>query len=147
MMTETINSMQVEAGDVVLFQDINEKTQNMALRVRHNLTGRRSDIKVSSIEGSLEDLLQRAQEGDISSMFDDGQEENQQVTEKNYSVSASITVKTTWAIAIRQIRPEGLIIGHPDRGLIRGDGAVVESVNGLLTLGTSESKWTIKGNG
>ena len=147
MMTGTINSMQVEAGDVVLFQDINEKTQNMALRVRHNLTNRHSDIKVSSIEGSLEDLIQRAQEGDISSMFDGGQEENQQVTEKNYSVSASITVKTTWAIAIRQIRPEGLIIGHPDRGLIRGDGAVVESVNGLLTLGTSESKWTVKGNG
>ena len=82
MLTGTINSMAVRAGDIVSSPDIGEKTQDIVLRVRHNLTERRSDIKVSSIEGSLEDLIQRAQEGDISSMFDDGQEEKQQVKEK-----------------------------------------------------------------
>ena len=147
MLTGTINSMAVRAGDIVSFQDIGEKTQDIVLRVRHNLTERRSDIKVSSIEGSLEDLIQRAQEGDISSMFDDGQEEKQQVKEKNYAVSATMTVKTTWVIAARQVRPEGMIIGHPTRGLIKGDGSVAEADNALLTLGTSQSKWIVKGNG
>ena len=75
--------------------------------MRHNLTERRSDIKVSSIEGSLEDLIQRAQEGDISSMFDDGQEEKQQVKEKNYAVSATMTVKPLGSSLQGKFDPKG----------------------------------------
>jgi hypothetical protein len=143
----TINAMNVRAGDMLSFQDKNEKTQDMVLKVRHHLTKKHSDIQVSSIEGTLEDLVQRAQEGDISSMFDDGQERNQQITEENFSVSGTFSIKTSWVLAARQIRPEGMIIGHPTRGLIKGDGALPSADSVFVTLGNPQGRWVIKGRG
>lgn len=142
-----INSMAVRAGDTVSFQDVNQKTQDMVLKVRHHLIKKRSDIQMSSIEGTLEDLMQRAQEGDISSMFDEGQEATRQVKEQNYSVSGTFTIKTSWVVAARQIRPEGMIIGHPKRGLIKGDGTLPVARSEFVTLGNPQGKWVIKGRG
>ena len=80
-------------------------------------------------------------------MFDDGQERNQQITEENFSVSGTFSIKTSWVLAARQIRPEGMIIGHPTRGLIKGDGALPSADSVFVTLGNPQGRWVIKGRG
>ncbi len=143
----TVTAMKVRAGDTLSYLNTTEKTQNMVLKVRHHLLKKRSDIQISSVEGTLEDLMQRAQEGDISSMFDDGQERNQQITEENFAVSASLTVKTSWVLLARQIRPEGMVIGHPTRALIGGDSTIPSAQAQSVTLGNPQGKYVIKGSG
>jgi len=144
---ETVSSVKVRAGDTLSFLNTTEKTQNMVLKVRHHLIKKRSDIQISSVQGTLEDLMQRAQEGDISSMFDEGQERTRQIKEENYSVGASMTVKTSWVVLARQIRPEGMIIGHPTRAVIGADSTIPSAQAQPVTLGNPQGKWTIKGSG
>ena len=89
----TLLSSKVQPGDIVSYDTLTTTERKVVLSTRHYLTERKSDIDINSVEGSIEDILQRFQEVDISSSTGNNEERNRQYNKEEFATMFGINIK------------------------------------------------------
>tara|TARA_R110002110_G_scaffold31776_5_gene111376 strand:+ start:712 stop:2382 length:1671 start_codon:yes stop_codon:yes gene_type:complete len=115
-------SSRVQPGDVVSYDTLTSSERKIVLSTRHYLTGRKSDIDINSVEGSIEDILQRFQEVDISSSTGDNEERNRQYSKEEFATAFGFNIKVSWRVETRKVDDPtgGIAIGIPNRNTVHG---------------------------
>lgn len=118
----TLMSSRVQPGDVISYETITDSERKIVLSTRHYLTQRKSDIDINSVDGSIEDILQRFQEVDISSSTRDNEERNRQFSQEEFATAFDYKFKITWRVETREVKDPtgGLVIGIPNRNTVNG---------------------------
>ena len=100
------------------------------------MTNRKSDLHVNSVDATLEDVLQRFQEVDISGSLDSNYERNRQFSVEEFSTSFGLKMKISWEISERvdSNRSVGFNIGHTNRNTLHG-GRRLQSTGVLINNG------------
>tara|TARA_Y100000592_G_scaffold91116_1_gene150688 strand:+ start:1720 stop:3366 length:1647 start_codon:yes stop_codon:yes gene_type:complete len=112
----------IHPGDAVTYISKDDTTRKVILSAKYDLNSRSTDLHINSVESTLEDVIQRFQEVDVSGSFDDGYERNRQFSVEEFSTSFGFNIKSTWTISTRENmnRGVGLIIGQVARSEING---------------------------
>ena len=123
----------VQPGDLVSYQARHDSEKKIVLSGTYDLINRKSDLHVNSVDGTLEDVLQKFQEVDISSTLDDNFDRNRQFSVEEFSTSFGLKIKVSWQIAERvdSNRGVGFNLGQPNRDTIHG-GRRLESTGVLI---------------
>jgi len=118
----TLMSSRVQPGDVISYETITDSERKIVLSTRHHLTQRKSDIDINSVDGSIEDILQRFQEVDIGSSTRDNEERNRQFSREEFATAFGFKVKITWQVQARRVKDPtgGFTIGVARRNFIKG---------------------------
>ena len=118
----TLMSSRVQPGDVISYETITDSERKIVLSTRHYLTQRKSDIDINSVDGSIEDILQRFQEVDISSSTRDNEERNRQFSQEEFATAFDYKFKITWRVETREVKDPtgGIAIGIPNRNTVNG---------------------------
>ena len=118
----TLMSSRVQPGDVISYETITDSERKIVLSTRHYLTQRKSDIDINSVDGSIEDVLQRFQEVDISSSTRDNEERNRQFSQEEFATAFGFKVKISWRVETRDVKDPtaGIVIGVPNRNTVHG---------------------------
>jgi len=118
----TLMSSRVQPGDVISYETITDSERKIVLSTRHYLTQRKSDIDINSVDGSIEDILQRFQEVDISSSTRDNEERNRQFSQEEFATAFGFKVKISWRVETRDVKDTtaGIVIGVPNRNTVHG---------------------------
>tara|TARA_R100001015_G_C4630142_1_gene191543 strand:+ start:292 stop:1962 length:1671 start_codon:yes stop_codon:yes gene_type:complete len=118
----TLMSSRVQPGDVISYETITDSKRKIVLSVKHNLTERKSDIDINSVEGSIEDILQRFQEVDISSSIRDNEERNRQFSQEEFATAFGYNIKISYRVETRTVKDPtgGMSIGIPATNIIHG---------------------------
>ena len=113
---------QVQPGDLVNYQSRHDSEKKIVLSGTYDLINRKSDLHVNSVDGTLEDVLQRFQEVDISGSMDDNFDRNRQFGVEEFSTSFGLKMKINWEIAERvdSNRGVGFNLGQPNRDTLHG---------------------------
>jgi len=157
----------IQPGDVVSYHTRTGNQRKIVLSTQHDLTKRKSELKINSVESSLEDIIQRFQEADVSSSLNNNSERNRQFSTEEFSTSFGFNIKVTWQLNVREVknRKQGIVIGKP-RGTIHGrrelksTGTLINNGGGYA-IGTTSfttdgiaastsfavGDWVYKGNG
>lgn len=115
-------SSKIQPGDVVSYDTLTTAERKVVLSTRQYLTERKSDIDINSVEGSIEDVLQRFQEVDISSSTGDNEERNRQYNREEFATAFGFNVRIAWRVEIRKVKDPtgGMAIGVPNRNTVHG---------------------------
>ena len=108
----------------------------MVLGTKFDLDTRMSELHVNSVDVTLEDVLQRFQEIDISGSLDANQERNRQFATEEFSTSFGFKVKVTWQLSERVDMNRGLgyVLGMNRRNSLHG-GLFLQSTGVLINNG------------
>ena len=111
----------IQPGDVISYRTKTGSQRKIVLSTQHNLTERKSELRINSVESSLEDIIQRFQESDISSSLSNNSERNRQFSTEEFTTAFGFNVKMAWRVDVREIknRKQGMVMGK-SRGIIRG---------------------------
>ena len=115
-------SSKIQPGDVVSYDTLTTAERKVVLSTRQYLTERKSDIDINSVEGSIEDVLQRFQEVDISSSTGDNEERNRQYNREEFATAFGFNVRIAWRVETRRVKDPtgGMAIGVPNRNTVHG---------------------------
>ena len=118
----TLMSSKVQPGDVISYETITDSKRKIVLSTKHYLTQRKTDIDINSVDGSIEDILQRFQEVDIGSSTRDNEERNRQFSQEEFATAFGFKVKITWQVQARRVKDPtgGFVIGATNRNTIKG---------------------------
>ena len=123
--TKTIQGVlkgsKISPGDQLKFIDSEEINENIVLETKHNLTEKTTDVVLSSVLTSVEDILQKFQEDKVTTNFSDGTSRAGQIDKINLSASAKISIKGSFEAKVKFVARDGLIIGSGPRGAIHGN--------------------------
>jgi hypothetical protein len=111
----------IQPGDVLSYKEITGSQRKIVLSTQHNITERKSELKINSVESSLEDIIQRFQEGDIASTLNQNSERNRQFSTEEFSTGFGFDVRVTWQLDVREVknRQQGIVVGK-ERAVIHG---------------------------
>lgn len=111
----------IQPGDVLSYKEITGSQRKIVLSTTHNITERKSDVRINSVESSLEDIIQRFQEGDIASTLNQNSERNRQFSTEEFSTGFGFDVRVTWQLDVREVknRQQGIVVGK-ERAIIHG---------------------------
>tara|TARA_R110002051_G_scaffold49930_2_gene97065 strand:+ start:1218 stop:2861 length:1644 start_codon:yes stop_codon:yes gene_type:complete len=111
----------IQPGDVISYRTRTGNQRKIVLATQHDLSKRKSELKINSVESSLEDIIQRFQESDISSSLNNNSERNRQFSTEEFSTSFGFKMKVSWQLDVREVknRKQGMTVGKA-RGTIRG---------------------------
>jgi len=109
-------------GDMVSYQTRTDNERYIVLGSRINLNDKTSELHVNSVDVTLEDVLQRFQEIDVSGGTDANDERNRQFAVEEFSTSFGFKVRVSWQLSERadMNRGVGYTIGLPRRNTING---------------------------
>ena len=118
----TLMSSRVQPGDIISYETITDSDRKIVLSTRHYLTQKKSDININSVDGSIEDILQRFQEVDIGSSTRDNEERNRQFNQEEFATAFDYKFKITWRVETREVKDPttGIVIGIPNRNTVHG---------------------------
>lgn len=121
-LTDVVSATHMHPGDMVSYQSRTDNDRYMVLGSRINLDSQLSELYVNSVDVSLEDVLQRFQEIDVSGSLEDNEERNRQFSTEEFSTSFGFKFKVTWQISERvdMNRGVGFNIGMVRRNSIHG---------------------------
>tara|TARA_R110002020_G_scaffold15678_5_gene56112 strand:+ start:15529 stop:17172 length:1644 start_codon:yes stop_codon:yes gene_type:complete len=157
----------IQPGDIVSYRTRTGSQRKIVLSTQHDLTKRKSELRINSAEASLEDIIQRFQEADISSSLNNNSERNRQFSTEEFSTSFGFKMKVSWQLDVREVknRKQGMAVGKV-RGTIHGrrelksTGTLINNGAGyaigttsFTTDGTAASTsfavgdWVYRGNG
>jgi hypothetical protein len=121
-LTDVVSATHMHPGDMVSYQSRTDNERYMVLGSRINLDNQLSELYVNSVDVSLEDVLQRFQEIDVSGSLEDNEERNRQFSTEEFSTSFGFKFKVTWQISERvdMNRGVGFNIGMVRRNSIHG---------------------------
>ena len=117
-----VNSTNVQPGDVISYDEITGEQRKIDLSTKHDLINGKSEIEINAVSGSLEDILQRFQEVDISSSEADNEDRNRQYSREEFFTSLGFKIKVSWRVQERAIinKTKGMAIGIPNKSTITG---------------------------
>ena len=120
---DVIDATHMHPGDLVSYQSRTENERYVVLGSHLNLNERKTELHVNSVDVSLEDVLQRFQEVDISGSLDENEERNRQFRIEEFSTSFGFKIKVSWQISERvdMNRGVGHTIGMTNRNTIHKD--------------------------
>ena len=118
----TLMSSRVQPGDIISYETTTDSDRKIVLSTRHYLTQKKSDININSVDGSIEDILQRFQEVDIGSSTRDNEERNRQFNQEEFATAFDYKFKITWRVETREVKDPttGIVIGIPNRNTVHG---------------------------
>ena len=118
----TLMSSRVQPGDIISYETTTDSDRKIVLSTRHYLTQKKSDININSVDGSIEDILQRFQEVDIGSSTRDNEERNRQFNQEEFATAFDYKFKITWRVETREVKAPttGIVIGIPNRNTVHG---------------------------
>ena len=118
----TLMSSRVQPGDIISYETITDSDRKIVLSTRHYLTQKKSDININSVDGSIEDILQRFQEVDIGSSTRVNEERNRQFNQEEFATAFDYKFKITWRVETREVKDPttGIVIGIPNRNTVHG---------------------------
>ena len=136
MYTDVLAGTHIQPGDSVNYQSRFDSERKVVLGGTYDLTNRKSDLHVNSVDATLEDVLQRFQEVDISGSLDSNYERNRQFSVEEFSTSFGLKMKISWEISERvdSNRSVGFNIGHTNRNTLHG-GRRLQSTGVLINNG------------
>ena len=139
----------VQPGDVISYDTDTSSERKIALSTRHDLIGKKSYIDINSVDGSLEDILQRFQEVDISSNTGDSEERNRQYSREEFSTAFGFNIKVSWRVETRKIKDStgGMSLGVPNRMLIHGPRHLKSTGVLVNKTGVGAAALTVAGTG
>lgn len=131
-----LHSSAVQPGDAITYDKITDSKGQIALATKHDLISGKSEIEISAVSGSLEDILQRFQEVDISSTESENEDRNRQYAREEFFTSFGFNIKVSWRVQEKQIknRKKGMAIGVPNKSTITG-GRHLKSTGILINNG------------
>ena len=131
-----VHASNVQPGDVISYDTLTDSQRQVVLSTKHDLINAKSEININSVDGSLEDILQRFQEVDISSSTKDNEERNRQFGKEDFFTSFGFNIKVSWQVEERSIRnpTKGMAIGIPSKSTIHG-GRHLKSTGILINNG------------
>ena len=137
-MKDVMAATHIHPGDMVSYQSRTENERYIVLGAKYDLSERKSDLHVNSVDATLEDVLQRFQEVDISGSLDANSERNRQFRGEDFSTFAGFKVKVSWRMSERvdMNRGIGYTIGLNGRNTIHGGlklkstGVLINAVSG-----------------
>ena len=143
-LVDVLSATHMHPGDMVSYQSRTDNERYMVLGTKFDLDTRMSELHVNSVDVTLEDVLQRFQEIDISGNLEANQERNRQFSTEEFSTSFGFKFKVTWQISERvdMNRGVGYTLGMNRRNSIHGDiffestGVLINNAGGYA-IGTS----------
>jgi len=134
--TEVLAGTAVQPGDLVNYQSRFDSERKIVLGGTYDLVNRKTELNVNSVDGTLEDVLQKFQEVDISNTLDDNFDRNRQFSVEEFSTSFGLKIKISWEIAERvdSNRGVGFNLGQPNRDTIHGS-RTLQSTGVLINNG------------
>jgi len=138
------NSSTVQPGDAITYDEITGKQRQVVLSTQHDLVNGKSKIEINAVSGSLEDILQRFQEVDISSTESENEDRNRQYSKEEFFTSFGFNVKVSWRIQEREVknRNKGMAIGVPNKSTITG-GRHLKSTGILINQASAPTGYAI----
>jgi len=127
---QVIQGSNIRPGDQIHYDSSFSSERGVVLSIDHDISKGTSDIRVSSVPNTLEDTLQRFQEGNIGKNADVGKS-MEQIQTQIISTGASFDIHSTWAVTSRTVRQKGFLIGHGSRGRINGSADVPKADSAL----------------
>tara|TARA_R100001440_G_scaffold36015_1_gene55141 strand:- start:18020 stop:19675 length:1656 start_codon:yes stop_codon:yes gene_type:complete len=126
----------VHPGDMVSYKSRTDNERYVVLGTTLDLNSRISKLHVNSVDVTLEDVLQRFQEIDVSGNLNDNQERNRQFATEEFSTSFGFKVKVSYQISERvdMNRGVGYTLGMTRRNSINGS-LVLESTGVFINNG------------
>jgi len=138
-----LKGSQISPGDQIKFADGNSFTEDIVLETRHNLTDKTTDVVLSSVLTSIEDVLQKFQEERINNHFSEGVSKSQQVNKIHLTTSVSVNINARYEAKARHVGQLGFIIGDQRRGRIHGDANIPKNRNASYQrIGHNSTKYT-----
>jgi len=136
ILVDVLEGSHIQPGDLVSYQSRTDNNKQIVLSGNYDLINRKSDLHINSVDGTLEDVLQKFQEVDISNTSEDDFDRNRQFSVEEFSTAFGFKVKISWEIAERvdNNRGVGFNLGQPDRDTIHG-GRVLQSTGVLINNG------------
>lgn len=151
MLVDVLEGSHIQPGDLVSYQSRTDNNKQIVLSGNYDLINRKSDLHINSVDGTLEDVLQKFQEVDISNTSEDDFDRNRQFSVEEFSTAFGFKVKISWEIAERvdNNRGVGFNLGQPDRDTIHG-GRVLQSTGVFINNGAGHAVgtylFTVDGN-
>ena len=136
ILNEVLEGNHIQPGDLVSYQSRTDSDKKIVLGGNYDLINRKSDLNINSVDGTLEDVLQKFQEVDISNTSDDDFDRNRQFSVEEFATSFGFKIKISWEIAERvdNNRGVGFNLGQPNRDIIHG-ARVLQSTGVLINNG------------
>ena len=117
------NAPNMHPGDAVTYQSLSDRHREIIISSKQDLINKVGDLTINAVDATLEDILQRFQEGDITNSFDNNEDRNKQFTVEEFSTSAGFKFKVSWEIRERVDENNGIgtVIGDPRSSIIHGE--------------------------
>jgi hypothetical protein len=116
-----LKGSKISPGDQLKFIDSEEINENIVLETKHNLTEKTTDVVLSSVLTSVEDILQKFQEDKVTTNFSQGTSRVGQIEKINLSASGKVSIRSSFEAKVKFVARDGLIIGSGPRGTIHGN--------------------------
>tara|TARA_R100000008_G_scaffold86611_2_gene80451 strand:- start:304 stop:1728 length:1425 start_codon:yes stop_codon:yes gene_type:complete len=116
-----IKGSKISPGDQVKFSDSSKVSENIVLETRHNLTEKTTDVVISSVLTSMEDIIQKFQEDKVNNKFSEGTDKVSQINKIHLTTSTKLNITSSYEAKVRLVSTDGFIIGSGSRGVIHGD--------------------------
>ena len=116
------NAPNMHPGDIVTYQSLSDRRREIIISSKQDLINKTGDLSINAVDATLEDILQRFQEGDITNSFDNNEDRNKQFTVEEFSTSAGFKFKVSWEIRERVDENNGVgtVIGDRRSGVVHG---------------------------
>jgi len=150
-LNDVLSGTHIQPGDSVNYQSRSNSDRKIVLGGSYDLINRKSQLQVNSVDATLEDVLQRFQEVDISGSLDENYERNRQFSVEEFTTSFGVKMKISWEIAERvdSNRGVGFNLGQPNRDTIHG-ARRLQSTGVLINNGSGHAigtyLFTVDGN-
>jgi len=143
-----VRATTIQPGEAVRYQTQTDNDNFNVLTATHHLIKRMTDIRVTSMDTGIADLLQRFQQNDIVALSEVSEEKSRQIETIEFGTSARYQVTSKWTVESSSFGEVGIIIGHADRGVIGGKSTrPKEEQQSLLKVQNSKRKPVTIGSG
>lgn len=109
-------------GDIVTYLSLSDSHRQIIVSSKHDLINKRSDLSINGVEASLEDVIQRFQEVDVTGSYEANADRNRQFTVEEFNTAFGFKIKATWQISerVEENAGTGMQIGIAGRREIHG---------------------------
>ena len=142
-----LSATRVRPGDRIQRVSDSSLDEGVVLEAQHDLSRKTSEIHISAIPTSIEDILQKFQEDNIN-QNERAAVRNEQKKTQSITTGTSVEISAHWNVSTKYLRPSGMVIGHRERGLIHGNGTKPDATTKIdHAIGMNKGKRIVKRRG
>ncbi len=121
-LTDVVSASHMHPGDLISYQTRSDNERYIVLGSKIDIDSKVAELHVNSVDVTLEDVLQRFQEIDVSGNLQANEERNRQFSTEEFTTAFGFKVKVTWQLSQRvdANRGVGYTIGMNRRNSIHG---------------------------